>query len=218
MRRFQLPLLGSNQDSPDPEGPQYPPELQQLATISASSCHPMLEFAGFHVGICRTPDRGWLLRAAPPSRRREPRRRRRTGRHPANGRRFRGLGRCPPGCARSRPAPFGRVPRGSLIGPPFLLQARPLSGHQLGFQRSSRGKMRAGCLSCLDRPVSLLGTRQIRPSSSGYGWYFSVVASTLVLFRPPIANNPDQGCSTAPRPERGAARLGLVTQVLVAGS
>jgi hypothetical protein len=22
MRRFQLPLLGSNQDSPDPEGPQ----------------------------------------------------------------------------------------------------------------------------------------------------------------------------------------------------
>ena len=38
-----LPLLGSNQDSPDPEGPQEPPKLQQLATLYASSCHPMLE-------------------------------------------------------------------------------------------------------------------------------------------------------------------------------
>ena len=32
-----------NQDSPDPEGPQEPPKLQQLATLYASSCHPMLE-------------------------------------------------------------------------------------------------------------------------------------------------------------------------------
>ena len=50
----QLPLLGSNQDSPDPEGPTYAPKLQQLAAIYASSCHPMLEFAGFDAGLCRT--------------------------------------------------------------------------------------------------------------------------------------------------------------------
>jgi hypothetical protein len=49
-----LPLLGSNQDSPDPEGPLQPAEFQQLATIYASSCHPMLEFGGSHAGICRT--------------------------------------------------------------------------------------------------------------------------------------------------------------------
>ena len=36
MWRFQLPLLGSNQDSPDPEGPRKHPEFQQLATIYAS--------------------------------------------------------------------------------------------------------------------------------------------------------------------------------------
>jgi hypothetical protein len=40
---WALPLLGSNQDSPDPEGPQEPPKLQQLATLYASSCHPMLQ-------------------------------------------------------------------------------------------------------------------------------------------------------------------------------
>ena len=50
----KLPLLGSNQDSPDPEGLQESPELQQLATLYASSCHAMLEFAGFHAGLCRT--------------------------------------------------------------------------------------------------------------------------------------------------------------------
>jgi hypothetical protein len=62
MRRFQLPLLGSsrrppvgvNQDSPDPEGPLQSAEFQQLATLYASSCHPMLEFAGFHAGLCCT--------------------------------------------------------------------------------------------------------------------------------------------------------------------
>ena len=43
IRGDRLPLLGSNQDSPDPEGPQEPPKLQQLATLYASSCHPMLE-------------------------------------------------------------------------------------------------------------------------------------------------------------------------------
>jgi hypothetical protein len=42
-----LPLLGSNQDSPDPEGQLVQPEFQQLASIHASSCHPMLESAGF---------------------------------------------------------------------------------------------------------------------------------------------------------------------------
>jgi hypothetical protein len=26
-RTFELPLLGSNQDSPDPEGPLYPPQI-----------------------------------------------------------------------------------------------------------------------------------------------------------------------------------------------
>jgi hypothetical protein len=50
---FQLPLLGSNQDSPDPERASKPPEFQQLATVYASSCHPMLEFAGFDAGLCR---------------------------------------------------------------------------------------------------------------------------------------------------------------------
>ena len=30
------------------------PEFQQLAAIYASSCHPMLAFAGFHAGLCRT--------------------------------------------------------------------------------------------------------------------------------------------------------------------
>jgi hypothetical protein len=56
-----LPLLGSsrrrpeaNQDSPDSEGPQYPPEFQQLAAVYASSCHPMLEFAGSRAVLCRT--------------------------------------------------------------------------------------------------------------------------------------------------------------------
>jgi len=52
---FELPLLGSsrrrpsgvNQDSPDPEGPLEHPEFQQVATIYASSCHPLLEFDGF---------------------------------------------------------------------------------------------------------------------------------------------------------------------------
>jgi hypothetical protein len=43
-----------NQDSPDPEGPLEHPEFQQLATIYASSCHPMLEFDGFRAVLCRT--------------------------------------------------------------------------------------------------------------------------------------------------------------------
>jgi hypothetical protein len=46
--------LISNQDSPDPEGPLQPAEFQQLATIYASSCHPMLEFDGFYAVLCRT--------------------------------------------------------------------------------------------------------------------------------------------------------------------
>jgi len=49
-----LPLLGSNQDSPDPEGSLKPAEFQQPATLYASSCHPMLEFAGSDARLCRT--------------------------------------------------------------------------------------------------------------------------------------------------------------------
>src|SRR6476661_10670979 len=52
--RASLPLLGPNQDSPDPEGPLYLPQLQQLAAVRASSCHPLLGFEGFHLGLCRT--------------------------------------------------------------------------------------------------------------------------------------------------------------------
>src|SRR5918999_4116197 len=47
-------LLEVNQDSPDPEWALEHPEFQQLANIHASSCHPMLEFAGFHARLCRT--------------------------------------------------------------------------------------------------------------------------------------------------------------------
>jgi hypothetical protein len=54
LSREPLPLLGSNQDSPDPEGPPEPPKFQQLAVFYASSCHPMLGFAGFHAVLCRT--------------------------------------------------------------------------------------------------------------------------------------------------------------------
>jgi hypothetical protein len=42
--RASLPLLGSNQDSPDPEGPLEVTQLQQLAALHASLCHPLLEF------------------------------------------------------------------------------------------------------------------------------------------------------------------------------
>jgi hypothetical protein len=49
--RQPLPLLGSNPDSPDPEGPV---EFQQLASIYPSWWHPMLEFAGFHAGLRHT--------------------------------------------------------------------------------------------------------------------------------------------------------------------
>jgi hypothetical protein len=52
--RSELPLLGSNQDSPDPEGAVELPEFQQLAALHASSCHPMLEFAEFDARLCRT--------------------------------------------------------------------------------------------------------------------------------------------------------------------
>lgn len=38
--------------SPDPEGPVQPPQLQQLATTHASSCHPMLEFAASDARLC----------------------------------------------------------------------------------------------------------------------------------------------------------------------
>jgi hypothetical protein len=48
------PPVGVNQDSPGPEGPSKSPESQQLATLYASSCHPMLEFADFDVVLCRT--------------------------------------------------------------------------------------------------------------------------------------------------------------------
>jgi hypothetical protein len=47
-----LPLLGSNQDSPDPEGAVEHSEFQQLAALYASSCHSMLEFAGLNAGLC----------------------------------------------------------------------------------------------------------------------------------------------------------------------
>jgi len=52
--RFELPPPGSNQGSPDPEGALKHPKFQQLATLYASSCHPMLGFAGFHAGLRRT--------------------------------------------------------------------------------------------------------------------------------------------------------------------
>ena len=51
--RASLPLLGSDQDSPDPEGPLEPAKFQQVATLYASSCHPMLEFAGQNARSCR---------------------------------------------------------------------------------------------------------------------------------------------------------------------
>ena len=43
-----------NQDSPDAEGALGAANLQQLATVYASSCHPMLEFARFHGKLCRS--------------------------------------------------------------------------------------------------------------------------------------------------------------------
>ena len=46
--------MGSNQDSPDPERAVEYPEFQQLATIYASSCHPMLAFARSDARLCRT--------------------------------------------------------------------------------------------------------------------------------------------------------------------
>ena len=52
--RASLPLLGSNQDSPDPEGAQEWPEFQQPATVHASSCHPMLELDSRNAGLCHT--------------------------------------------------------------------------------------------------------------------------------------------------------------------
>jgi hypothetical protein len=51
-RAFQLSLLGSNQDSPDPERRGYLPEFQQLAAIHTSWCHPLLEFDNFNARLC----------------------------------------------------------------------------------------------------------------------------------------------------------------------
>ncbi len=48
---WALPLLGSNQDSPDPGGTSEPAELQQLAASYAGSRHPMLESAGFMLDV-----------------------------------------------------------------------------------------------------------------------------------------------------------------------
>src|SRR5215216_1452677 len=60
MRRFQLPSprgargrLWARNRTPDPEGPSEPAEFQQLATLYASSCPPMLDFAGCYAGLCR---------------------------------------------------------------------------------------------------------------------------------------------------------------------
>jgi hypothetical protein len=59
MRRFQLPLLGPNQDSPDPEGPLKPTEFQQLAhkmRVRGTRCWSllglMLDFAVFYSLKC----------------------------------------------------------------------------------------------------------------------------------------------------------------------
>jgi hypothetical protein len=66
--RASLPLLGPsrrppevNQDSPDPEGPLYLPQLQQLAAVRASSCHRCWglkdftsDFAVLHSLKCRS--------------------------------------------------------------------------------------------------------------------------------------------------------------------
>jgi hypothetical protein len=61
LHRASLPLLGSNQDSPDPEGPLEHPEPQQLATIYARSCPrcwsltaEMQGFAVLHSLKCRS--------------------------------------------------------------------------------------------------------------------------------------------------------------------
>jgi hypothetical protein len=44
--------LGSNQDSPDPEGPPNPLIFQQLAVLTAGSCTLLLGFDGFDARVC----------------------------------------------------------------------------------------------------------------------------------------------------------------------
>jgi hypothetical protein len=61
-RALELPLLGSSRRRPVgptrtlliQRGHRKAPELQQLASVYASSCHPMLAFDGFHAGLCWT--------------------------------------------------------------------------------------------------------------------------------------------------------------------
>ena len=47
IRGDRLPLLGSNQDSPDPEGPLKNPTFQQLATFYASRVTRCWSLLGF---------------------------------------------------------------------------------------------------------------------------------------------------------------------------
>jgi hypothetical protein len=54
-----LPLLGSNQDSTDPEGPCNPLISQQLAVLTARSCTRSLGFAGFDAGFARVCSLKW---------------------------------------------------------------------------------------------------------------------------------------------------------------
>ena len=55
---FTMMSLGrapvASKSSPNPEGPSQPIEFQQLASINARSCHPMLEFERFGADLCRS--------------------------------------------------------------------------------------------------------------------------------------------------------------------
>jgi hypothetical protein len=50
--RFELPLLGSNQDSPDPEGLSLQAEIQQLAVLPCELVAPVLDFKLSSVRSC----------------------------------------------------------------------------------------------------------------------------------------------------------------------
>src|SRR3954462_668802 len=54
--RRSLPALAhcNSTLTQNPERAVEHPEFQQVANIYASSCHPMLEFAGLHAALCRT--------------------------------------------------------------------------------------------------------------------------------------------------------------------
>jgi hypothetical protein len=53
MRRSQLPLLGSNQDSPDPESATPGAQLQHHVVDSEGKRASVPDFPHFNAGICR---------------------------------------------------------------------------------------------------------------------------------------------------------------------